>query len=92
MGYTLEEAIKIMLEWIIMLKIIMLSLTVMSVLSGCVNMDSLNVRPSKTSVTYGHTATTNDTIKDAKNDSTTTADSNKQSWTIKQEFIWGKNK
>ena len=75
-----------------MLKIIMLSLTVMSVLSGCVNMDSLNVRPSKTSVTYGHTATTNDTIKDAKNDSTTTADSNKQSWTIKQEFIWGRDK
>ena len=66
----------------------MLSLTVMSVLSGCVNTDSLNVRPSKTSVTCGHTATTNDTIKDAKNDSTTTADSNKQSWTVKQEFKW----
>ena len=51
-------------------------------------MDSLSVKPSKTTVTYGHTATTNDTIKDAKNDSTTTADSEKQSWTVKQEFKW----
>ena len=55
---------------------------------GCVDTDRLNVRPSKTTVTYGHTETTNDTIKDAKNDSTTTADSNKQSWNIKQEFKW----
>ena len=55
---------------------------------GCVDTDRLNVRPSKTTVTYGHTATTNDTIKDAKNDSTTTADSNKQAWTVKQEFVW----
>ena len=59
---------------------------------GCMNMDSLSVRPSKTSVTYGSTVTTNDTAKDAKNDSTTTSDSDKKSWTIKQEFIWGKNK
>ena len=91
----MEEAIKIMLEWTIMLKKIMFSMAIvstLSILSGCVNMDSLNVRPSKPSVTYGHTATTNDTIKDAKNDSTTTADSNKQSWTIKQEFIWGRDK
>ena len=55
---------------------------------GCINMDRLNVRPSKTSVTYGSTVTTNDTAKDAKNDSTTTSDSDKQSWTIKQEFVW----
>ena len=55
---------------------------------GCIDMDRLNVRPSKTSVTYGSTITTNDTAKDAKNDSTTTSDSNKQSWTIKQEFVW----
>ena len=53
-------------------------------------MDKLDVRPSKTTVTYGETNTTNDTVKDAKNDSTTTADSAKQSWTIKQEFVWGK--
>ena len=68
------------------MKIILLLLALFMI--GCINMDSLNVRPSKTSVTYGHTATTNDTIKDAKNDSTTTADSNKQSWNIKQEFVW----
>ena len=55
---------------------------------GCIDMDRLNVRPSKTSVTYGSTVTTNDTAKDAKNDSTTTSDSNKESWTIKQEFVW----
>ena len=29
-------------------------------------MDSLNVRPSKTSVTYGHTATTNDTSEKSR--------------------------
>ena len=55
---------------------------------GCIDTDRLNVRPSKTSVTYGSTTTTNDTAKDAKNDSTTTSDSDKQSWTIKQEFVW----
>jgi len=55
---------------------------------GCVNTDRLNVRPSKTTVTYGTSSTTNDTVKDAKNDSTTTADSAKESWTIKQEFLW----
>ena len=61
---------------------------------GCTPMlmNKFDVRPSKTTVTYGQTDTTNDTIKDAKNDSTTTADSNKESWTVKQEFIWGKNK
>ena len=51
-------------------------------------MEKLDVRPSKTTVTYGETNTTNDTVKDAKNDSTTTADSNKQAWTIKQVFKW----
>ena len=55
---------------------------------GCIDMDRLNVRPSKTSVTYGSTTTTNDTAKDAKNDSTTTSDSDKRAWTIKQEFVW----
>ena len=55
---------------------------------GCIDTDRLNVRPSKTSVTYGSTITTNDTAKDAKNDSTTTSDSDKRSWTIKQEFVW----
>ena len=58
------------------------------IMVGCMDMDRLNVRPSKTSITYGSTITTNDTAKDAKNDSTTTSDSDKQSWTIKQEFVW----
>ena len=67
------------------IKNIMFSIAVISALNilGCTPMlmDKLDVRPSKT---------TNDTAKDAKNDSTTTSDSDKQSWTIKQEFIWGK--
>ena len=66
----------------------MFSMAIIFVLGGCIDMNSLNVRPSKTSVTYGQTTTTNDTAKDAKNDSTTTSDSDKQSWTIKQEFVW----
>ena len=78
------------------MKKIMFSLAIISSLSmlGCTAMlmDKLDVRPSKTSITYGQTTTTNDTAKDAKNDSTTTSDSDKQSWTIKQEFIWGRNR
>ena len=62
----------------------MISLTVMSVLSGCYNMDSLSVRPSKTTVTYGTSSSTAE--KDAKNDVLT--DTQKESWTIKQEFRW----
>ena len=77
----------------ILLRSLMISLTLFSVW-GCTPLliDKLDVRPSKTTVTYGNTSTTNDTVKDAKNDSTTTADSEKQSWTVKQEFIWGRNK
>ena len=76
-----------------LLRLSMISLTLFS-MWGCTPllMDKLDVRPSKTTITYGNTSTTNDTVKDAKNDSTTTADSNKQSWNIKQEFVWGKNK
>ena len=74
-------------------KIIMISLAVFSIYSCTpMLMHKFDVRPSKTTVTYGTSSTTNDTVKDAKNDSTTTADSEKQSWTIKQEFVWGKNK
>ena len=74
-------------------KIIMFSLTVFSMWSCTpMLMHKFDVRPSKTTVTYGTSTTTNDTVKDAKNDSTTTADSEKQSLTVKQEFIWGKNK
>ena len=50
----------------------------------------MSVAPSKTTVTYGESETENDTAKDAKNDSTTTSDSHKKSWTIKQEFKWGR--
>ena len=69
----------------------MISLAVFFI--GCTPMlmNKFDVRPSKTTVTYGTSSTTNDTVKDAKNDSTTTADSEKQSLTVKQEFIWGKN-
>ena len=76
-----------------LLRLSMISLTLFS-MWGCTPllMDKLDVRPYKTTVTYGTSSTTNDTVKDAKNDSTTTADSEKQSWTIKQEFIWGRNK
>ena len=74
----------------------MFSIAIISALNimGCtpILMEKLDVRPSKTTVTYGTSSTTNDTIKDAKNDSTTTADSEKQSWTVKQEFVWGKHK
>ena len=74
-------------------KIIMISLAVFSIYSCTpMLMHKFDVRPSKTTVTYGTSSTTNDTVKDAKNDSTTTADSQKQSLTVKQEFIWGKNK
>ena len=78
------------------MKGMMFSMAIVSSLSilGCTPMlmNKLDVRPSKTTVTYGETSTTNDTAKDAKNDSTTTSDSDKKSWTIKQEFTWGKNK
>ena len=67
----------------ILLKLLMISLCLFPIW-GC----GLSVAPSKTTVTYGESDTTNDTVKDAKNDSTTTADSHKTSWTIKQEFKW----
>ena len=57
-------------------------------LLGCSNMDTMSVRPSKTTVTYGQDTSTAE--KDAKNDVLT--DTEKKSWTIKQEFKWGKEK
>ena len=56
------------------------------IMIGCSSGD-LNVRPSKTTVTYGQD--TSRAEKDAKNDVLT--DTEKKSWTIKQEFKWGKN-
>ena len=62
----------------------MLSLTVMSVLPGCYNMDSLNVKPSTTTVIYGRDNSSGE--KDAKNDVLTNTE--KTSWSIKQVFKW----
>ena len=47
-------------------------------------MDKFDVRPSKTTVTYGTSSSSAE--KDAKNDVLT--DTEKESWTIKQEFRW----
>ena len=47
-------------------------------------MDTLKVKPSTTTVTYGRDNATAE--KDAKNDVLT--DSRKESWTIKQVFKW----
>ena len=76
-----------------LLRLLMISLAVFS-MWGCTPMlmNKFDVRPSKTTVTYGTSSTKNDTVKDAKNDSTTTADSAKESWTIRQEFVWGREK
>ena len=57
---------------------LMFSLCIISFLSSC----GLSVAPTKTTVTYGESSTTNDTAKDAKNDSTTTSDSEKQNKSI----------
>ena len=51
---------------------------------GCVDMNSISVKPSKTTVTYGQDRSTGE--KDAKNDVLT--NNEKESWTIKQEFKW----
>ena len=64
------------------MRIIILLLAIFVV--GCVDMDSLSVKPSKTTVTYGQDRSTGE--KDAKNDVLT--NNEKQSWTIKQEFKW----
>ena len=72
-----------------LLRLSMISLTLFS-MWGCppLLMDKLDVRPSKTTVTYGTSSSSAE--KDAKNDVLT--DTEKESWTVKQEFIWGKNK
>jgi len=67
------------------MKIIILLATIIVI--GCSSSD-LSVRPSKTTVTYGQDISTAE--KDAKNDVLT--DTEKKSWTIKQEFKWGKEK
>ena len=54
------------------------------ILSGCYDMNTLSVKPSTTTVTYGKDSSTAE--KDAKNDVLT--DTEKTSWTIKQVFKW----
>ena len=66
-----------------MIKKIMLSMTLIS-LFGCYDMNTLSVKPSTTTVTYGRDSGTSD--KDAKNDVLT--DTEKESRTIKQVFKW----
>ena len=51
---------------------------------GCYDMNTLSVKPSTTTVTYGKDSGTAE--KDAKNDVLTASE--KESWTIKQVFKW----
>ena len=64
-------------------KTAILSIVVVS-LCGCYDMNTLSVKPSTTTVTYGRDSGTSD--KDAKNDVLT--DTEKESLTIKQVFKW----
>ena len=66
------------------MKKIIFSAAIILILSGCYNMDTLNVKPSTTTVTYGRDSATGE--KDAKNDVLTASE--KESWTIKQVFKW----
>ena len=65
------------------MKIIFIMIIVV-ILSGCYDMNTLSVKPSTTTVTYGRDSGTAE--KDAKNDVLT--DTEKTSWTIKQVFKW----
>ena len=64
------------------MKIIILLLALFVV--GCYDMNTLSVKPSTTTITYGRDNSTGE--KDAKNDVLT--NNEKQSWTIKQVFKW----
>ena len=64
------------------MKLIILLLTLFMI--GCYDMNTLSVKPSTTTVTYGQDRSTGE--KDAKNDVLT--NNEKQSWTIKQVFKW----
>ena len=65
------------------MKIIFIMMIV-SILSGCYDMNMLSVKPSTTTVTYGRDSASGE--KDAKNDVLTASE--KESWTIKQVFKW----
>ena len=66
------------------MKIILFSVVIIMILSGCYDMNTLSVKPSTTTVTYGRDNSSAE--KDAKNDVLT--DTEKESWTIKQVFKW----
>ena len=66
-----------------MIKKIVLSMAIVS-LFGCYDMNTLSVKPSTTTVTYGRDSGSAE--KDAKNDVLT--DTEKESWSIKQVFKW----
>ena len=66
-----------------MIKKIVFSVALIS-LFGCYDINTLSVKPSTTTVTYGKDTSTAE--KDAKNDVLT--DTEKKSWTIKQVFKW----
>ena len=61
-------------------------MVIVSILSGCYDMNTLSVNPSTTTVTYGRDSDSGE--KDAKNDVLTASE--KESWTIKQVFKWSK--
>ena len=65
------------------MKIIFIMIIVV-ILSGCYDMNTLSVKPSTTTVTYGRDSSSGE--KDAKNDVLTASE--KESWTIKQVFKW----
>ena len=65
-----------------MIKFIILLLALFMV--GCVDMKTLSVKPSTTTITYGQDRSSGE--KDAKNDVLT--NNEKESWTIKQVFKW----
>ncbi len=64
----------------------MFSLAIISAINlyGCYDMNTLSVKPSTTTVTYGKDNSSGE--KDAKNDVLTVSE--KESWTIKQVFKW----
>ena len=69
-----------------MIKKIMFSIAIISAINlyGCYDMNTLSVKPSTTTVTYGKDNSSGE--KDAKNDVLTVSE--KESWTIKQVFKW----
>ena len=64
------------------MKLIILLMAILMV--GCYDINTLSVKPSTTTITYGQDKSSGE--KDAKNDVFT--DSEKESWTIKQVFKW----